>query len=441
MLAEAAKAGQSIQAISTGRNWGFGSFLPFRDGTAIVDFRNWREIGPLDRDTLSVRIQPGVTQGDLHEWLQEHAPDLAFNVTGAGTQTSIIGCALERGLGYAGEVDRSIFGLEVMLSDGTSLQPDPEWFHPARDHASGPLFDGLFFQSNYGIVTAARVRLRVRQEREYAVIVNGALAHVLGVLRECYRRQILTLPTHVSEPGRSTRVAMGRLRELRGQNVSPEEVTRLFPEKSDHVAITAQHGQSRIVNACWRELKSLLPSRTTAWRMDATRGRQLLRLARLLGVRGQADRLETFLPLLGLTWGVPSDIGLHSLELSQKDLLKADRATEGAIYGNGVSALDAGHAQRVINIVRGHWPDAACTYIVMNAHCLVTIFTLHFRDHEVPLVKKAERAILDNLRANGYPPYRLGINLAGPASGEIHARLKAALDPAKIIAPGRYENA
>jgi hypothetical protein len=231
------------------------------------------------------------------------------------------------------------------------------------------------------------------------------------------------------------------MREIRGHEVSAEEVTRLFPEKDDHVAITAQHGQARVVNACWRELKSLLPARTTAWRLNAGQGKLLLRVARALGVRGHGDRLETFLPLLGFTWSVPADIGLHSLELAPDDLLKPDRATEGAIYGNGVSALDAVQAQRVTDIVRGHWPEAACTYIVLNAHCLITIFTLHFHDHEVPAVKAAERAIQNDLRANGFPPYRLGINLSGPAGGEIHERLKAVFDPAKIIAPGRYERA
>lgn len=439
LLSKATKAGEAVHAISTGRNWGFGSYLPFRDGAGIVDLRNWGEIGPLDRATLSVRIQPGVTQGQLYQWLQENAPDLAFNVTGAGTQTSIIGCALERGLGYAGVVDQSIFGLEVMLSDGTTLRPDPKWFHPARNHATGPLFDNLFFQSNYGIVLAARVRLRVRQEKEYAIIINGTLANVLNVLGECYRKQILSLPTHVAEPGRSTRVAMGRLRELRGHEVSAEEVSRLFPEKSDHVAITAQHGQARVVNACWRELKSMLPGGATAWRLDARRGRQLLRMARFLGIRGQADRLETFLPLLGLTWGEPSDIGLHSLELSPEDLLKPDRAREGAIYGNAVSALDAGQADRVTQIIRSIWPEATCTYIVLNAHCLITIYTLHFQDEEAPAIRAAERTLLDTLCASGYPPYRLGINLAGPAGGEFHKRLKGALDPAGIVAPGRYE--
>lgn len=438
LLADAAHAGEAIHVISTGRNWGFGSYLPPRDDTGVIDLSTWREIGPLDRASLSVRIQPGVTQGQLHDWLQREAPDLAFNITGAGTATSVLGCALERGLGYAGPMDRSIFGLEVMLADGTVIRPDKEWFHPARDHAVGPLHDSLFFQSNYGIVLAARVRLRPRQQTEQAVVINGDLAGILALLEQCYRNGLLTLPTHVSEPGRTGRLTANRLRELRGREVTPEEVRRVFPEHNEHAALAALHGRTRVVNACWRELKSLRPEGVTAWRLDANRAKLLEKIGRFVGLHNHADRLTSLLPLLGLTWGVPHDIGLHSLALSSV-MDDADRATEGAIYGNAVSTLRYESVQEVTTLIASCWPNAASTYIVLSAHCLITIYTLHFQETEVAAVKTAERAIAEKLRAAGYPPYRLGINLEGPAASRLRTLVKEALDPQRNLAPGRYE--
>jgi 4-cresol dehydrogenase (hydroxylating) len=438
ILAEAAQTGTPVHPISTGRNWGYGSYLPARDDTGIIDLGGWNKIGPLDRTTLSVRIEPGVTQGQLHDWLQREAPDLAFNVTGAGLQTSVLGCALERGIGYAGPMERDVFGFEVMLADGSVSRPDPEWFHPARDHAAGPVHDGLFFQSNYGVVLAARLRLRVRQEKEQAVVINGDLPGLLGALEACYRNGILALPTHISEPGRTGRLATNRLRELRGREVTPEEVRAVFPERNEHVALTGLHGRTRVVNACWRELRRNLGPGVTAWRLDAPTARRLEGLARMVGLRNQADRLAAFLPLLGLTWGVPTAVGLQALAL-RSDQNDADQSTEGAIYGNAVSALQGAAAAETAGVIRSGWADAACTYIVLNARCLVTVFTLHFRDEQTAAVKAAEEQIYRALRARGYPPYRLGVNLDGPAGGGLHALVKQAIDPRGLIAPGRYE--
>lgn len=439
LLREAARTSTPINVISTGRNWGYGSFLAAGDDVGIVDLSGWNKIGSLDRATLSVRIEPGVTQGDLHRWLQAHAPDLAFNITGAGTRTSILGCALERGVGYTGPIDQIVFGLELMLADGTTLGPDPEWFHAARDHAVGPAHERLFFQSNYGVVTAARVRLRRRQELEQAVVITGTLPHLLTVLRECYATGVLTLPTHIGEPGRTGRLAASRLSEVRGRTVTPEEVRAVFPDSTDHVALSAMHGPRRVVQACWRELKSLLPTGTVARRFDEESAARLERFARLVGLRNQADRLASFLPLFGLTWGVPSDAGLQALALRSGDF-NPDRAEEGAIYGNGVGALDATDAERMAAIVRAEWPEAACTYIALNAHCLITVFTLHIASGQEDAAKAAEQQIARKLRAAGFPPYRLGIDLPGPPGNSIHRALKDALDPRGIIAPGRYES-
>jgi 4-cresol dehydrogenase (hydroxylating) len=439
ILADATRDGQPVNAISTGRNWGYGSQLPPLDGTALIDLRAWREIGPLDRKTLSVRIQPGVTQGDLHRWLEQHAPDLAFNTTGAGTQTSILGCALERGIGYTGPMDADVFGLELMLADGSELRPDTEWFHPARDHAVGPAHERLFFQSNYGIVTAARVRLRQKQQLEQAIVITGSLPGLLTLLRECYASGVLTLPTHIGESGRTGRLATSRLAEVRGREVTESEVRAVFPESTDHVALSALHGRRRILQACWRELKSMLPAGAVARRFDVRSAARLEKFARLVGLRNQADRLASFLPLFGLTWGVPSDAGLQALALPPGEF-NPDKAGEGAIYGNGVGALDPADAERMAAIIRAEWREAACTYIVVNAQCLITVFTLHIAAGQEQAAKQAEQRIAQQLRASGFPPYRLGIDLSGPQANPIHRALKDALDPRGIIAPGRYEN-
>ncbi|HEY1849100.1 MAG TPA: FAD-dependent oxidoreductase, partial [Opitutaceae bacterium] len=119
VVREAARDSTPLWPVSRGMNWGYGSHLPARDGAVIVDLSALDSITGLDRATQSVRIGPGVTQAALHAFLRENSPDLALNVTGSGSGTSILGNALDRGIGYSGERDREVFALEVVLADGT----------------------------------------------------------------------------------------------------------------------------------------------------------------------------------------------------------------------------------------------------------------------------------------------------------------------------------
>src|ERR1700677_1318176 len=152
VLREAVRNKTPLWPVSRGCNWGYGSQLPARSGSVVLDLGGLDAIGDLDRDSLSVRIEPGVTQASLFEHLRRHAPDLAFNVTGSGAGTSVLGNALERGIGYGGEKDQDLYALEVLLPDGSLVGPAEGRNHRSRSHPAGLSTDALFFQTNFGIV-------------------------------------------------------------------------------------------------------------------------------------------------------------------------------------------------------------------------------------------------------------------------------------------------
>jgi hypothetical protein len=72
---------------------------------------------------------------------------------------------------------------------------------------------------------------------------------------------------------------------------------------------------------------------------------------------------------------------------------------------------------------------------------MVTVYTLHFEDAAAKAAHAANAAIIEELRAAGLPPYRLDVSTPAPAGAEaLLRRLKGALDPNSLIAPGRYES-
>jgi 4-cresol dehydrogenase (hydroxylating) len=439
VIREASRNATPLWPVSRGCNWGYGSHLPARDGSVILDLGGLDAIADLDRPSLSVRVEPGVTQAALHAFLRVHAPDLALNVTGSGGGTSVLGNALERGIGYSGEKDRDVYALEVILPDGTSAGPAPGRHHKSRAHPAGLSTDAIFFQSNLGVVVGARLRLRIRQQAEDAVVLRGSFPAVVAALKRAYDGQLVVCPTHIGEPRRNQRLGFGLLRALWWRDPTAQEVARCFPEQDAYNALVPLYGRRRVVDAAWRELRTLAGDGVKLSRANARTLDLAARWLGRIGARHRAARLQALRPIVAFIWGEPSDAGLSSLDgFASGD---PDHATRGAIYGNAVTPVDVADAERAAAIVRGGWGDCAFTWIILDSRCMLTIYTLHFDDGDSDAAQRANDAIVDALRAAGLPQYRLGINTgAAPEAGDIVRRMKAAFDPLGILAPGRYES-
>jgi 4-cresol dehydrogenase (hydroxylating) len=439
VIREAARNGTPLWPVSRGCNWGYGSHLPARSGSVILDLGGLRAIGDLDRASLSVRIEPGVTQGALYGFLGAHAPDLAFNVTGSGADTSVLGNALDRGIGYGGEKDQDLFALEVLLADGSFLGPVEGRNHRSRAHPAGLSTDSLFFQSNLGVVVGGRLRLRVRQEAEDAVVLQGPLEPLFATLKSAYDHNLLANPTHVAEPGRTQRLGRGLLRSLWRRDPSAEEVDRCFPETSSYNGLVTLCGRRAVVDSSYREIRRIAAPGLRMTRVNAFRLDLAARWLARVGARYKAARLLALKPLLALSWGQPSNAGIAALDGREGE--DPNLASRGAIYGNAVSSVDAAMARRAAAIIRGHWADSAITWAVLDGRCMIAIYTLHFGEGQAQAARSANESVVAGLRGAGLPTYRLDINTpAAPGAEDVLRRLKAAFDPAGLIAPGRYES-
>ncbi len=154
----------AIYPLSTGKNWGYGSKNPVIDGCVLIDMSDLKKIHYLDLELGIAVIEPGVSQGQLIDAIE--GSNFKLNVTNSARQTSIIGNALERGIGTSRHRTEDIIGYEVVLGDGKCIQTGGLWptttdpalaFH--YTHGLGPNLAGLFAQSNFGIVTKAAISL------------------------------------------------------------------------------------------------------------------------------------------------------------------------------------------------------------------------------------------------------------------------------------------
>ena len=79
-----------LYPFSTGKNWGYGSRVPARDGV-LVDLGRMNRIVAFDEQLAYVTIEPGVTQRQLYAYLQERGSRLWMDATGASPDCSVIG--------------------------------------------------------------------------------------------------------------------------------------------------------------------------------------------------------------------------------------------------------------------------------------------------------------------------------------------------------------
>jgi len=149
-----------IYPVSTGKNWGYGSRVPPRSGCVLMELYRMNRIVGYDERLAYVTVEPGVTFRQLHEFLRERKSNLMLSVTGSTPDSGPVGNALERGAGSGPYADRAahVCGFEVVLPTGEVVRTGFGRFLGAKTAklhrwGVGPYLDGLFAQSNLGIVT------------------------------------------------------------------------------------------------------------------------------------------------------------------------------------------------------------------------------------------------------------------------------------------------
>ncbi len=126
--------------ISSGKNWGYGSRVPPRDGV-LVDLGRLNRIVDFSEELAYVTVEPGVTQRQLYQFLPERSSQLWMDATGASPDCSIVGNTMERGFGHTpmGDHCSNVCGLEVVLGSGDVIETGFARFDNGRTGALQPL--------------------------------------------------------------------------------------------------------------------------------------------------------------------------------------------------------------------------------------------------------------------------------------------------------------
>lgn len=161
----------SLYPISTGNNWGYGSANPVQDHNVILDLSRMNRILEVNSELAYAVIEPGVTQEQLYRYLRENQTGLIMDPTGSGPSCSVLGNSLERGYGITpyGDHFNAACGMDIVLANGKILKTGFGHFSESKatrlfKYGTGPYLDGIFTQSNYGIVVSMGIWLMPEPE-------------------------------------------------------------------------------------------------------------------------------------------------------------------------------------------------------------------------------------------------------------------------------------
>jgi hypothetical protein len=150
-----------IYPIATGRNLGYGGSAPAYSGSVVLDLKRMNRILDVSERNASCLVEPGVSYFDLCRHIEERGYQLWVDVPDPGWG-SVIGNALDHGGGYTMALYRNHFdahcGMEVVLANGDIVRtgmgalPGAQTWQQFK-FGVGPWVDGIFSQSNFGIVT------------------------------------------------------------------------------------------------------------------------------------------------------------------------------------------------------------------------------------------------------------------------------------------------
>lgn len=166
----AADAGVPVWPSSQGRNYGYGGAAPVVGGSISLNLRRMNQVLELDEPGGYAIVEPGVSFSELHAEIQRRGLKLWISTPDLGWG-SVVGNTAEHGCGYTqfGDHASAVAGMEVVIPDGTVLRTGL-WALPnnalgARaKRGFGPSVDSLFLQSNFGVITKLGIWLAPQPE-------------------------------------------------------------------------------------------------------------------------------------------------------------------------------------------------------------------------------------------------------------------------------------
>lgn len=428
-----------VWPVSTGRNLGYGTTAPATRGQVVMDLRKMNRILEVDADLCTCLLEPGVTYQQLYDYLQENKIPLWLSCPAPSAIAGPVGNALDRGVGYTPYGEHFLFscGMEVVMPNGEVLRTGMGSLPNSNTSqvfkwGYGPYLDGIFTQSNYGIVTKLGFWLLPAPPAFKPFVIRYSdetdITSIVETLRPLRIANVIPNAVVIVHALWELGAVAKRADYFTGKTSIPDDVVAKMVKKYNvgmWNVYCGLYGAPEQVEVDWKIVQGAVKASgkgelLTAeqmgddpvfkYRADLMQGKMNTKEFGLYNWRGGG----------GSCWFAPVSQARGSETLKQMAMAKSIMGKYGLDY--------------VAEFIVG-WRDM---------HHVIDLLYDRTDPEEMKKTHDCYRELLHAFAAEGYGVYRANTafmdevaDLYGPVKRDVNRKIKNALDPNGIIAPGK----
>ncbi|KAI0839323.1 putative vanilly-alcohol oxidase [Hypoxylon sp. FL0890] len=443
-----------VWTFSRGKNLGYGGPAPRVSGCIALDLHRMNKILEVNEKFSYAVVEPGVTFGDLYEHCAKNKLKVWPSTASLGWG-SVVGNTLDRGMGFipTGVHHENMAGMEVVLANGDVVRTGQfAMSNSPSAHITkltfGPSIDGLFLQSNLGIVTKMGINLTPQPQAYMACSFDvpefehiETIVDVFGELRRNGTLPYVVYVFYIAEWA----TMFGKHSEWwKGEGPIPDWRLKEMQEDLDTGIWTVKfglYGPKEVIKAQFDEVRRVVAK-------DAPVGR--LRQALFTGDNGGLLEATAVSPLYGgVRVGIPSmwNIPMVNYYNRRNDSVGAHGAYSPIVPLDGKMVLEWARTAKGICAEQGF--DFLCDFFMDERHAIfVTMLCFDKTSPEQRTgVDKVFHRLFDEGSKRGFAKYRAHINhmdlnaelfdFNDHAYRRFVETLKESLDPNGILSPGK----
>ncbi|HZV19424.1 MAG TPA: FAD-binding oxidoreductase [Sphingobium sp.] len=428
-----------VWPISTGRNFGYGSAAPGTRGQIVLDLKHMNKILDIDPVLCTALVEPGVTYQQLWNHLKQNDIPLWLSCPAPSAIAGPVGNTLDRGVGYTpyGEHFMMQCGMEVVLANGEVLRTGMGGVEKSNTWQAfkwgyGPYLDGIFTQSNYGIVTKMGLWLMPEPPAYKPFSIRYENDDDIGLIVETLRplriANIIPNAFVIANVMWEASAVIPRSKYYDGTGVTPAAVLEKIKQNEGVGAwnvYAALYGTAEQVEVCWNIVKKAVEV--------SGKGRFI--------TEEEAGNTEPFKYRAQLMRG---DMTLQEFGLYRW------RGGGGSMWFAPVSQAKGSETKAQMDLAQSILNEYGLDYVaefvvgMRDMHHIVDVLFDRTNPAETQAAHECFGKLLTEFGKRGYAVYRVNTGfmeeaaqLYGKVKRDVDQTLKRALDPNGIIAPGK----
>jgi len=428
-----------VWPISTGRNFGYGSAAPATRGQIVLDLKHMNKIIDVDPVLCTALVEPGVTYQQLWNYIKENDIPLWLSCPAPSAIASPVGNTMDRGVGYTpyGEHFMMQCGMEVVLAYGDVLRtgmggvPNSNTWQ-AFKWGYGPYLDGIFTQSNYGVCTKMGMWLMPAPAayKPFSIIFEdaGDIDAIVDALAPLRIAGIIPNAFVIANVIWEAAAIIPRSKYYDGTGATPKAVLDEIQKQEGLGAwnvYAALYGTPEQIEANWNIIQGAIKR--------LGKGRFV--------TEAEAGDTEPFRYRAQLMRG---DMTLQEFGLYRW------RGGGGSMWFAPVSQAKGAETRKQVELAESILSEYGLDYVgefivgMRDMHHLIDVLFDKGNPEETSMANECFGKLLSEFGKRGYAVYRVNTGfmdqtaeLYGPVKRSVDQKLKRALDPNGIIAPGK----